>query len=898
MKSRTAGLAGERPATASRVRLRLPWLPLVFGVLSLGLVLAGAAVARPGLDLAADDPAARRVLVGFHGVERNASASFRWSEPRATIFVYGFEGRPALVRLRLTAPRPAGTAPPQLDAQAGDTALGSFTVSGDWRHYHLLIPTRPSGESALQLTTTAFLPPGDPRELGVALSRVQASATTSGLALPPVRISFLLALPLLGWLLLARLGAPAALALGTGGLLAGVASWAAAFPSVSGYWLPTLGWPWWPLLPLVLLVAWPWLRPILADARRRIGTQPAVGWAGLAVALAALVGMRLGLPPALGMSLLVGGVWVGSTRAAPHTQTAAGTAAWAAPALVLAGILLIALGLRLFNLDGQPAGLWRDESRHGLQALRIWSDPSYRPIYVVVGADLPALLFYLMAPVVGLLGPHAWSARLVSALAGALTPLALFWAAGPLIGRRAALIGAALVAWASWSLSMSRWAFPATLDHLLVLSAVGLLWRGLDRLIHAAGGPSGVLHKDALPSHAGAGSQRPGLAVSLRQAGAANEAAQRRRALLYLAGAGLLGGLAVYTYHTGRVAPLALAAVAAIRLGPSAAAWRRALPGLAIAALAGALTIAPLAAYILGDLEGYNRRVGRVSILDSSTPTNRAPVALVLDNLGRYLLMFHLRGDFNGRHHMPNAPMLDPLAGLLLALGLGLALPAARRQPGVAAVLALGAIYLIPGVFSGNAPHAMRSLGTLAPAAMLAGLGLAALVPARRPALLAIPLVASLAFNSWLYFGVMRVEPRVYGEFDLVETVMGRLAAAAATSGDPTVRVFIPEDLAGSDTVRFLTWGAPPERYRGAPLPPAGAALVLLPGDASTAAQAAALAALGPDSIALGPVASYPGSERPLVLAFGRGAAAARLVGAAEPSPSSRWLASLSSGRP
>ncbi len=867
MKSRAASLAGERPATASRARLRLPWFPLLLGVLSLGLVLAGAAVARPGLDLAADDPAARRVLVGFHGVERNASESFRWSEPRAAMFLYGFEGRPALVRLRLTAPRPAGTAPPRLDVRAGDTALGSFTVSGDWRRYHLLVPTRPTGESALHLATTAFLPPGDPRELGVALSAVRASTTTGGLALPPVRMSFLLALPLLGWLLLERLGAPAALALGTGGLLAGVAGWAAAFPSVSGYWLPTLGWPWWPLLPLVLLAAWPWLRPVLTDARRRIGTRPAAGWAGLAVALAALVGMRLGLPPALGMSLLVAGVWAGSAQAAPRTQPAA--AAWVAPTLLLVGILLIGLGLRLFNLDGQPAGLWRDESRHGLQALRIWSDPSYRPIYVVVGADLPALLFYLMAPVVGLLGPHAWSVRLVSALAGALTPLALFWAASPLIGRRAALIGAALVAWASWSLSMSRWAFPATLDHLLVLSAVGLLWRGLDQFVHDPGGPATGVHEDT------------GREDAVRQAGAEKGAARRWLPLLSLAGAGLLGGLAVYTYHTGRVAPLALAAVAAIRLGPSAAAWRRALPGLAIAALAGALTVAPLAAYILGDLEGYNRRVGSVSILDSSTPTNRAPVALVLDNLGRYLLMFHLRGDFNGRHHMPNAPMLDPVAGLLLALGLGLALPAVRRQPGVAAVLALGAIYLIPGVFSGNAPHAMRSLGTLAPAAMLAGLGLAALAPARRPALLAIPLVASLAFNSWLYFGVMRVEPRVYGEFDLVETAMGRLAAAATTSGDPAVRVFIPEDLAGSDTVRFLTWGAPPERYHGAPLPPAGAALVLLPGDASAAAQAAALAALGPDGVALGPVASYPGSERPLVLAFGRGAAAARLVGAA-----------------
>ena len=34
-------------------------------------------------------------------------------------------------------------------------------------------------------------------------------------------------------------------------------------------------------------------------------------------------------------------------------------------------------------------------------------------------------------------------------------------------------------------------------------------------------------------------------------------------------------------------------------------------------------------------------------------------------------------------------------------------------------------------------------------------------------------LLASLAFNGWLYFSTMRLEPTVYGEFDLVETAMG-----------------------------------------------------------------------------------------------------------------------------
>lgn len=351
--------------------------------------------------------------------------------------------------------------------------------------------------------------------------------------------------------------------------------------------------------------------------------------------------------------------------------------------------------------------------------------------------------------------------------------------------------------------------------------------------------------------------------------------------------AGLLGGLAVYTYHTGRVAPLALVAVAALRLGPAPAAWRRALPGLGVALLAGTLTLAPLAFYLLSDLEGYNRRVGSVSFLDSLSLETRTPAALLLGNLGRYALAYHAAGDANGRHHMPDAPLLDPVAGLLLVLGLGLALAGAWRRPGLAVVLALGVIYLIPGVLSTDAPHAMRALGTLAPACLLAGAGLVALARGARAwglGLVAALLVASLSFNGWLYFAVMRHEPGVYREFDLITTSMGYAARAPWRADDVelrAVRIYLPQWARLSEPVLYLGWGAPSSAiYGDAPLPAEGAALIVLPATASPAEQAAALAALGPESVALGPTAYYPGGEEPITLAFGRSAAAARLVAA------------------
>ena len=73
-------------------------------------------------------------------------------------------------------------------------------------------------------------------------------------------------------------------------------------------------------------------------------------------------------------------------------------------ALALSAITLLALALRLAGLDALPLGMWRDEARHGLLALRILNDPSYRPVYVPNVADIPALLFYLAAVPIQLFG--------------------------------------------------------------------------------------------------------------------------------------------------------------------------------------------------------------------------------------------------------------------------------------------------------------------------------------------------------------------------------------------------------------------------------------------------------------------------------------------------------------
>ena len=45
-------------------------------------------------------------------------------------------------------------------------------------------------------------------------------------------------------------------------------------------------------------------------------------------------------------------------------------------------VLAVAAGLRLWQIDTIPPGFHFDEAFEGLEAWRIWTDPSYRPVFL------------------------------------------------------------------------------------------------------------------------------------------------------------------------------------------------------------------------------------------------------------------------------------------------------------------------------------------------------------------------------------------------------------------------------------------------------------------------------------------------------------------------------------
>ena len=73
--------------------------------------------------------------------------------------------------------------------------------------------------------------------------------------------------------------------------------------------------------------------------------------------------------------------------------------------------------------------------------------------------------------------------------------------------------------------------------------------------------------------------------------------------------------------------------------------------------------------------------------------------------------MFNYLGDRNGRHNLPGEPMLDPISGVLFALGLGLALRR-LKYPAEFGFLAIFIVGLSAGIFSVDyeSPQAQRAV--------------------------------------------------------------------------------------------------------------------------------------------------------------------------------------------
>ncbi|MBI1256859.1 MAG: hypothetical protein GC204_05270 [Chloroflexi bacterium] len=431
-------------------------------------------------------------------------------------------------------------------------------------------------------------------------------------------------------------------------------------------------------------------------------------------------------------------------------------------------LLAVAVFVRVYQLDQYPFGVWFDEAIYGLHARHWLTDPNFRPIFVE-NITFP----HLLADVIGLRvlgGTNVAGLRVVSALLGSAGVLLAYLVGRRLRGVWFGLIMAFLLALLRWSIDFSRIGMVgAELPTFALLTFYFAL-----RLIR-----DGRL-RDAFWF---------GIALA----------------------AGTFG-YSTYQFQALAVAIYFLLSYPFLRRDKK----RTVLLGLT-AVLAALVVLMPLLVYITDRSGDYFNRLNAVSIFNEDRPPDDTVWNDIAQSTLKHLQMFHLRGDRNGRHNLPYAPMLDPVTGSLMGIGLFVALRERRREH----LLFLLAIILalLAGILSVafEAPQALRSIGVVSGVIYFAALGLEGLlrlategltallrqqrIAARLAQSLALAALAFMAaWNLNLYFNLQRTNLTVWGAYSTVESLTGRTYAAAPAD----TQFFVSPLIGNSVPVRFL----------------------------------------------------------------------------------------------
>jgi 4-amino-4-deoxy-L-arabinose transferase-like glycosyltransferase len=486
---------------------------------------------------------------------------------------------------------------------------------------------------------------------------------------------------------------------------------------------------------------------------------------------------------------------------------------WFAP-VALALITALAAFLRYWQLDTTPPGFHYDEAYEALEAWRVLTQPSYRPVFFTGNFGVDPMFIYLTAIAFRLFGAAPEVMRGVGAAVGTITVPALYLLAREWM-RRDRRLPPALPLLAALALAIQRWHITFSrmgIEPILVpLFLVLLLW--------------------------------------------AFARAVRTGSRWAWIGFGLAAGLGAATYPAGRLLPVLAAGLGVVGLVLAWRAGRRtmnspALPlkatfrGLLLAAAVAVLVYAPLGIHFIQHPDQLILRSSQIAVAPGvEAVTTGGPLRNFFAALG----MFSLRGDADPRSNVPGLPVLDVLMSIPFIMGVVWLAWRGRRLTGIIWWLAF-AVMLAPTVFSDYAPHFRRAVGLAPLVALASGLGLAVIlgragshpatapgaVPARlqgsgvpaeqvaadmdrlrrvgRGVVVAAIVVGSLVYSATAYFGTWGRSAVLYYAYDQGLWEIGQYVLGLP----PDERVYV-SPRPTSDTTLGFAWreGRPVRHFDG-----------------------------------------------------------------------------------
>jgi len=426
--------------------------------------------------------------------------------------------------------------------------------------------------------------------------------------------------------------------------------------------------------------------------------------------------------------------------------------------------------MRFYWLDRLPVGLFLDEATEGLDALSLLKIPMWKwPVFFLAVNGREPLFVYLLAVAQAVAGTSQLVLRFVPALIGVLFTPALIWLAWEMAPalrvsqrRRFALWSGLAVLGLLWSQMQARIALRNGLFLLLEI----VVWAGLWR-------------------------------------------AWRVNRLIWWLLAGVMAGLAFYTYIPVRVWPLAFIPMLSLVFLRYRASLSERWPGMVAALVAGCLVATPLGLYFLRHPDSFSMRTSQVGVLNQGLGVIWYQVKAVLG-------MAFVRGDGNIRVNLPGRPVLDPLMVLPFLIG---ALMTLRRfrNPAALFLLAQLAVMLLPTLLSEDPPNFGRAIGALPVFVLFIAVGLDQLAawcrrvgPAftRAASVLGWGLLLASAVITWrAYFVSWARLPELFAWWDQGYTELaGQIAASLHSNLSPNgeaPRVYISPQGSANPSVLF-----------------------------------------------------------------------------------------------
>lgn len=430
--------------------------------------------------------------------------------------------------------------------------------------------------------------------------------------------------------------------------------------------------------------------------------------------------------------------------------------------LLLLGILLLAFFLRIYRLDQIPFGLWYDEADNGISALKIINEPGYYPIFAET-TNLPAHFIFLNALSLKIFGASKFALRLISVFFGVATVGAGYFASRQFLGQRTAIVFAFLLSVSRWDINWSRIAMHGVTVPFFELLSIGFLFLAL-----------------------------------------------KRNKLLDFTFAGLSIGLGLGFYVPLRIFPVVIFLILLIILIKQKNNFKSFKFGLSAIILGVVLASIPVTKYALNNTEIFFTRTRTTSIFNSKTPEEAWKA--VAQTTKEHLLMFNFQGDRNGRHNVPGEPMLDPISGTLMVMGIAFSLKRIRK---LIPILLIGwlLIMLTPGIFSLDfeSPQSLRAIGSLPAAYLLAAVAVVAVIkkgeegyPLQQRQILNVVLLIALGtagiINYLIYFDRQAWSFDSWAQFSTRETIIGNKMLEL----DSDSEYFISTFFYNSPTIKFL----------------------------------------------------------------------------------------------